>query len=71
MKISKLEKCQSQLQSTTFKDYKDKVRVDLGLKCLVVSIHQNSWDGPLPTFIENIPITYIFGAPKGCLPFTR
>ena len=61
MNIQTLEKSKKELFETVFKDYQDKLDVTLGLKCLVVCIVESSWEGPLPSHFNNIPITYLFG----------
>jgi hypothetical protein len=71
MKISSLEKAKEELQNTTYKDYKDQLSVELGMKCLVVCIYENQWVGPLCKEIDGIPITYIFGVPKRSWSFTK
>ena len=65
MKLSTLERNKDLLSRTIFTT--DKTTVTIGLKCLVVVIHGNHWEGDFPTEFNNIPVTYLFDVPRDFL----
>ena len=69
MKISTLEKSSQELKRKYFSTFDD-ISVTIGLKCLVVCIHKDSWEGELPPEFNGIQITYVFGVPRRYLSFT-